>query len=154
VDQLVKNIELQLPHVDYSGSWITDFNLARTIAAQTDRDIFMAFTSMEGGEWSRKMDEELFKSAPFLDYAHKHFVLLRVDFPTTTTQPEALSTQNKMLAELFSIRGYPTVVVMNPKGEKLLESKYLRGGPEFFMKQMIPIVEKDADRLAALREKD
>jgi thioredoxin-related protein len=128
--------------------------LARTIAAQTDRDIFMAFTSMEGGEWSRKMDDELFKSAPFLDYAHKHFVLLRVDFPTTTTQPEALSTQNKMLAELFSIRGYPTVVVMNPKGEKLLESKYLRGGPEFFMKQMIPIVEKDADRLAALREKD
>jgi thioredoxin-related protein len=154
VDQLVKNIQLQLPHVDYSGGWITDFNLARTIAAQTDRDIFMAFTSMDGGEWSKKWDDELFKSEQFLAYAHKHFVLLRIDFPTTTTQPAALSNQNKMLAELFSIKGYPMVVVMNPKGEKLLESKYMRDGPTYFMKQLTPIVEKDADRLAALKEQD
>jgi hypothetical protein len=59
-----------------------------------------------------------------------------------------------MLAELFSIKGYPMVVVMNPKGEKLLESKYMRDGPTYFMKQLTPIVEKDADRLAALKEQD
>jgi hypothetical protein len=59
-----------------------------------------------------------------------------------------------MLADLFNVRGVPLVVVVNPKGEKLLDSKYLRGGPEFFMKQMTPIIDRDADRLAALKEQD
>jgi thioredoxin-related protein len=154
VDQLVNQISLQLPRVDYTGNWITDYNLARTISAQTGRYMFLAFTSMDGGEWSKKMDDEIFKSEPFLTYAHKHMVLVRVDFPTTATQPAVQEAQNKMLAEMYNIRGFPMVVVVNPKGEKLLESKYLKGGPEFFMKQMTPIIDRDADRLAALKEND
>jgi thioredoxin-related protein len=153
VDQLLKSIELQLPHVDYSGNWITDYHLAQTIAAQTDRFIFMAFTKMES-EWSQKIDAELFKSPEFLTYAHKNLVLLQLDYPTATTQPEALTTQNKMLAEQFSIRGFPYVVVLNPKGENVVHTTYMPGHADFFMKQLTPIIAKDADRLAALKEKD
>ncbi|HSU69714.1 MAG TPA: hypothetical protein VLJ39_22710, partial [Tepidisphaeraceae bacterium] len=80
--------------------------------------------------------------------------LVRLDFPSTTTQPEVLSNQNKMLADLFNIPGFPMVVVLNQKGEKLLESKYMRGGAEFFMKQMVPVITKDQERLAALKEQD
>jgi protein disulfide-isomerase len=154
VDQLNKNIQYMLPRVDYTGNWITDYNLARTISAQTDRFVFMAFTSMDSGEWSKKMDDELFKAQPFLDYAHKRFVLLRIDHPTATTLPAQLAAQNRMLDEAFNIKGYPYVVVLNSKGEKIAESKYLKGGAEFFMKQLTPIIERDADRLAALKEKD
>jgi thioredoxin-related protein len=154
VDQLVKNIQYMLPRVDYTGNWLTDYEEARTISAQTDRYLFMAFTSMDSGEWSKKMDDELFKSRAFLDYAHKRFVLLRIDHPTATTLPAQLAKQNRMLDEAFNIKGYPYVIVLNPKGEKLAESKYLKGGAEFFMKQLTPIVERDADRLAALKEQD
>lgn len=154
VDQLIKNIQYQLPRVDYTGNWIDDYNLARTIAAQTDRHIFMAFTDMDSGEFSQRMDKEIFKSEQFLTYAHKNFVLLRIDHPKTTTQPAALITQNRMLDEAFNIKGFPMVVVLNEKGEKIAESKYLKGGPEFFMKQLTRIVDQDADRLAALKEQD
>lgn len=154
VDQLINNISLQLPRVDYTGNWITDYNLARTISAQTGRHMFLAFTSMDSGEWSKKMDDEIFKSEPFLTYAHKHLVLVRIDFPVSAPQPPELAAQNKMLADLFDIKGYPMVIVVNPKGEKILESKYLKGGPEYFMKQMTPIIDRDADRLAALKEQD
>lgn len=154
VDQLIKNIQYQLPRVDYTGNWLDDYNLARTISAQTDRHIFMAFTDMDSGHFSQVMDKEIFKSEPFLTYAHKNFVLLRIDHPKTTTQPAALATQNRMLDEAFNVKGYPFVVVLNEKGEKIADSKYLKGGPDFFMKQLIPIVERDADRLAALKEED
>lgn len=154
VDQLLKNIQYQLPRVDYTGNWIDDYNLARTISAQTDRHIFMAFTDMDSGQFSQQMDKEIFKSEPFLTYAHKNFVLLRIDHPKTTTQPAALITQNRMLDEAFNIKGFPMVVVLNEKGEKIAESKYLKGGPQFFMKQLVPIVDRDADRLAALKEQD
>lgn len=154
VDDLVKQIGLQLPRVDYTGNWITDFNLAKTISAQTDRYMFLTFTSMDGGEWSKRMDDEIFKSPIFLEYAHKNLVLVRLDFPKATTQPAALVAQNKMLQESYNIEGYPTVIVVNPKGQELVRSKYLGGGPEFFMKQMKPIIDKDADRLAALKEND
>jgi thioredoxin-related protein len=153
VDQLVKNIQFQLPRVDYTGNWITDYNLARTIAAQTDRHIFMAFTDMDA-DFSKQMDQQIFKSEVFLNYAHKNFVLLRIDHPKATTQPAALITQNRMLDEAFDIKGFPMVVVLNEKGENIAESKFLKGGPEFFMKQLVPIVDRDADRLAALKEKD
>ncbi|HEY2585857.1 MAG TPA: thioredoxin family protein [Tepidisphaeraceae bacterium] len=154
VDQLIKNIQYMLPRVDYTGNWLTDYNLARTISAQTDRYVFMAFTAMDSGEWSKKMDDELFKSQPFIDYAHKRFVLLRIDHPTAATQPAQLAAQNRMLDEAFNIKGYPYVIVLNPKGEKLAESKYLKGGADYFMSKLKPIVEQDADRLAALKEQD
>jgi thioredoxin-related protein len=153
VDQLLKYIELQLPHIDYSGGWITDYKQAQQIAAQTDRFIFLAFTDMEG-EWSQKIDTELFKSELFLTYAHKNLVLCQADYPKTTTQPVALVTQNKMLAEQFNIRGFPYIVVINPKGENIVHTTYMMGHPDFFMKQLTPIIAKDADRLAALKEKD
>lgn len=154
VDQLIKNIQYMLPRVDYTGNWLTDYNLARTISAQTDRDVFMAFTSMDRGEWSKKMDEELFKSQPFMEYAHKRFVLLRIDHPVAATQPAQLVAQNRMLDEAFNIKGYPYIIVLNPKGEKLVESKYLKGGADYFMSKLTPIIERDADRLAALKEQD
>jgi len=154
VDQLIKNIQYQLPRVDYTGNWITDYNLARTIAAQTDRHVFMAFTDMDAGQFSQQMDKEIFKSEVFLNYAHKNFVLLRIDHPKATTQPAALVVQNRMLDEAFNIKGFPMVVVLNEKGENIAQSKYIKGGPEFFMKQLTSIVDRDADRLAALKEQD
>jgi thioredoxin-related protein len=154
VDELIKAIGIQLPHIDYTGNWITDYNDARTIAAQHDRYVFLAFVSMDGGPFSKIMDDEIFKSQEFLDYAHKNLVLLRLDYPTAATQPVALATQNKMLAENFNVPGFPYVVVVNPLGQKLLQSKYLKGGPQVFMKQMEKIIANDQDRLAVLREKD
>lgn len=154
VDQFLKNIQYQLPRVDYSGAWIDDYNLARTIAAQTDRHIFIAFTDMDSGEFSQRMDKEIFQSPVFLNYAHKNFVLLRIDHPKTTTQPAALATQNRMLDEAYHIKGFPMVVVLNEKGEKIADSKYNKVSADFFMKQLIPIVDRDADRLAALKEQD
>ena len=152
MDETISRIQAQLPHIDYTGGWVTDYNAARTIAAQQDRYIFLNFTSLDGGEWSRRMDEEIFQSDVFQKYARKRLVLVRIDFPTATTQPEDLGAQNKMLADLFNVRGFPTVIVMNPIGQKLVESKYMKGGPGPFMSELEPIIQHDVERRAALKD--
>jgi thioredoxin-related protein len=150
VEALIAKIEAQLPHIDYSGGWLTDYNAARTIASQQDRFLFVAFTSMDGGEWSARMDQEIFQSAEFKAYAKKNLVLLKIDFPVAATQPS--SATDRMLADLFNIRGFPTIVVVNPLGQKLVDSKYMKGGPAPFLSELDPILRNDALRRTALKD--
>ena len=152
VEKLINLLQVQLPKIDYTGGWVQDFNMARTIASQQDKFLFLAFTSMDGGEWSRKVDQEIFQSEPFKDYAKKNFVLVRLDFPTAATQPALIADQNKTLAEMYNIRGYPTVVIMNPLGQKVVDTKYIKGGPQVFLSQLDPILKTDSERRAALKD--
>ena len=149
-ETLISKIEAQLPHVDYSGGWLTDYTAAKTIASQQNRYLFIAFTSMDGGEWSARMDKEIFQTPEFVAYAKKNLVLLKVDFPASATQPA--SSTDRMLADLYNIRGYPTVVVINPLGQKLVDSKYMKGGPKTFLGELNPILQNDSIRRQALKD--
>ena len=43
---------------------------------------------------------------------------------------------DRMLADLYNIRGFPMVVVVNPLGQKLVDSKYMKGGPKAFLGEL------------------
>jgi thioredoxin-related protein len=102
---------------------------------------------MDSSEYCQKFDQEIFKTDEFIKYAKKNIVLLRVDFPKDekklAAQSEALREQNKQLADQFAIRGYPTVVILNFMGQRIGDAKYMKGGPEFFLKQLDQVVRND-----------
>lgn len=154
VDGLVATIESQLPKLDYNNGWIEDYRKAQAIAAQQKRYIFLTFTASDSSVWCEKMDKEVFEADDFKKYARKYLVLVKIDFPTATTQPEGLITQNKNLAEMFAIRGYPTIIVLNPLGQRVGDAKYQKGGSEVFLKELSVIVKKDTDRRAMLAGDD
>jgi thioredoxin-related protein len=141
-----------LPKIDYTGKWIEDYRLAQAIAAQLNRDILMAFTSMDSSEWSQRLDKEIFQQEQFKDYARRNLVLLRIDFPKNTKQPEKLAEQNRLLAEAHGVRGYPTVVFINPRGQKFGEAKYMKGGPEVFIQALDQLRKADYDRRTILSD--
>jgi thioredoxin-related protein len=150
-DLMISRIQAQLPRVDYSGGWLTDYGAGRTIAAQQDRCIFLAFTSDEVGEWSKKMEDEIFETDDFKKYARKNLVLVKIEASESATQPD-VAAERRTLADSFNVRGYPTVVVVNPRGEKLLVSKYMRGGPKFFLSQIDSVIQSDNLRRQALKD--
>ncbi len=154
VDGLVATIESQLPKLDYNNGWIEDYRKAQAIAAQQKRYIFLTFTASDSSVWCEKMDKEVFETDDFKKYARKYLVLTKIDFPTATTQPEGLITQNKNLAEMFAIRGYPTIIVLNPLGQRVGDAKYQKGGSEVFLKELSVIIKKDSDRRAMLAGDD
>lgn len=146
VNPLVKRLDALMPRIDYNGGWIDDWKKARAIAHQQKRDIFIAFVSTDSSEWSKKMDEEIFSAKEFKDYAYKNLVLLRADFPRTVQQTPDLKEQNKMLADMYAVRGYPTVIMLNPLGQKLFDGKYMKGGAPVFLKEMKDVREADKNR--------
>ena len=60
--------------------------------------------------------------------------------------PEVIREQNEALAELYGIRGYPTIIVLNPDGERIAQSKYMEGGPGPFLDQLNRVIQLDRQR--------
>jgi thioredoxin-related protein len=152
IDPTLQRLRDVLPKIDYTGKWIEDYRLALAISAQTGRDVLMSFSSMDSSEWSQKLDKEVYQQEAFQDYARKNLVLLRLDFPRKTPQSPKIAEQNRLLAEAHGVRGYPTVIFINPRGQKFGEAKYMKGGPTVFLEALDQLRKADIDRRTILSD--
>ncbi|MDB5294207.1 MAG: thioredoxin family protein [Phycisphaerales bacterium] len=148
---LVKRLEPLLPSIDYNGGqWLDNWKVARAVSAQLQKDLLVSFVSTDGSEFSKRMEADIYQHADFKNYARANLVLLRVDFPAepanVAKQTKDMKEQNEMLADMFGVRGYPTVVVLNPKGQKILDGKYMKGGGPVFVSEMQKQIRADKDR--------
>jgi hypothetical protein len=88
------------------------------------------------------MEAEVFSQPAFLPAATAKFVLLRLDYPRTTSQPERLRVQNQNFADAHPFDGFPTWFVLDAEGNPWgRQSGYNPGGVPAFLAL--------ADRLAA-----
>ncbi len=107
--------------------WETDFETAKTLAANQDRNIVLVFS---GSDWCApciKLERKVWSTNTFIDYAAENFVLLKADFPKKKKNrlPKETIAQNKALAEKYNLEGiFPLVVIMNEKGEVLKTTGY------------------------------
>ena len=153
---LVKRLETMLPTIDYGGGWIEDWKTARALSNQQQKDLIISFVSSDGAEYSKRMQTEIYDQPEFIEYARKNCILLKVDFPADPAnqakQSKELKEQNNMLADMFGIRGYPSVVVLNPKGQKILDGVYKKGGAPVWVATLKKAVATDKDRRTLLSE--
>jgi len=89
----------------------------------------MDFTGSDWCIWCQKLKKEVFTTPEFEAWAAKNVVLLELDYPRSTPQPEAVKKQNTELAEKYGIEGYPTVLFVDASGKVLGKSGYKKGGP-------------------------
>ncbi len=151
-------LERALPRIEYRGEWITNARKARAIAAQSRRSMVIAFTGLSWCPHCQKLEQEIFETQTFKDYARYNLVLLRVDFPKEggakgkaddEKTAEARGGVDKVkrdrdeLADMYGVRGFPTVVVLNAASQKIATSGYIRGGPDVFLSQLKAVRDKD-----------
>ncbi len=115
---------------------MTDFAAAQAKAKAEGKPMLLDFTGSDWCGWCMKLDQEIFSTAEFRDYAQKHFVLVKVDFPMRKPQPAAEKAQNEQLAARFQIEGYPTLVLLAPDGKTLGNLGYISGGPKPFIEKL------------------
>lgn len=118
--------------------WTEDFEAAKQQAAKEGKLILMDFSGSDWCGWCKKMDEEVFTKDRFVREASKKFVLVSVDSPSDKSILSALARkQNRELAETYKVRGYPTVVIVDPDGKEVKRhSGYRAGGPNGYMKYL------------------
>jgi len=95
--------------------------------------VFLFFTGSDWCGWCKRLEEEILTTSEFKNYAKEKLILVKLDFPRQIEQSEALQNQNRTLAGQYGIKGYPTVIVLDPAGRAVKQLGYQEGGPGPFV---------------------
>lgn len=122
--------------------WYTNYQEAREVAKTASKPIAILFTGSDWCTWCHKLDQEALSTPEFANAVGDRFIFLKLDFPLNSTLPPDVTAQNKQLQRKFNVQGYPTVVIVDPKEEKLIGSAgYRQGGGKAYAQYLLKIVD-------------
>ena len=134
---LVSNIGL-------AQDWQTDFEEAKKIATEQDKNIIIVFS---GSDWCApciKLDKNIWQSEVFKKEAAEEWVLVKANFPRKKANElsKEQTEHNRKLAEKYNIEGsFPLVVILDKNGKVLGKMGFKNVSPEEYIK-MIHAFEK------------
>ncbi len=114
-------------------NWLTNLEEAQKISQEKGIPIFVDFTGSDWCGWCFKLRDDIFSQEEFIKYAKENLVLLKLDFPRKIKQSKETKAYNENLARRFSIRGFPTILLVNSKGEEIARTGYQYGGAENYV---------------------
>tara|TARA_B110000003_G_C16604864_1_gene517113 strand:+ start:1088 stop:1543 length:456 start_codon:yes stop_codon:yes gene_type:complete len=125
----------------YAAShWETDFEHAQKLASESGKYMLLDFTGSDWCGWCIRLKDEVFSKKSFLAYAKEKLVLVQVDFPRKKAQSKELKGQNQALASKYGIRGYPTIIILSPKGDFVQQTGYQAGGAEAYVEHLEELI--------------
>lgn len=120
--------------------WETDYEKAKELARTENKHILVDFTGSDWCGWCIKLNKEVFSQPAFQEYARKNLVLVVVDFPRKTPLSEEAQKKNRSLMAKYEVRGFPTLVILNPKGKEVARTGYRAGGPKAYVEHLKTLI--------------
>ena len=114
--------------------WLTSYEEALERSKKEKKPILADFTGSDWCGWCIKLKSEVFDQPEFQKWAVENVILLELDFPKKKELPKELADQNAKLRDKHGVRGYPTILFFDAKGEKIGQSGYVEGGPAAWIK--------------------
>lgn len=132
--------------------WYTDVKEAVKVSNKKKKPLMLFFTGSDWCGWCIRLQNEVLKTPEFSTWASENVILVELDFPRRTEQPEAIKVQNNELQQVFGIQGFPTIYFANAKVNKegkvnfegLGSTGYVAGGPVSWIAAADPFVKKPA----------
>jgi protein disulfide-isomerase len=120
--------------------WYNDVKAASDVSIKTKKPLFFFFTGSDWCGWCMRLQKEVFQTSEFTKWANENVVLVELDFPRRKVLDPAIKQQNTELEQMFGIRGYPTVWIVNPAKtdgqvsfDRLGTTGYAAGGPNVWI---------------------
>lgn len=132
---MVLGMTLCVGFVSEAAKWETDLAAAQQTAAREHKYVLLDFTGSDWCGWCMRLKKEVFDQPEFDQYASQNLVLVEVDFPKQKALPAALSEANQALKSKYQITGFPTLVLLDPKGSEAGRFHYTPGGPSALIAQ-------------------
>jgi len=121
--------------------WEDNFEKALQRAEKEGKYVLVDFSGSDWCGWCIKLDDEVFSKKAFKEYAKESLVLVLLDFPRWKELPKATREQNEALLKKYGVRGFPTVLLLSPKGEVAGRTGYRPGGPEAYVQHIKEMIE-------------
>lgn len=146
---------LLLPALSHASGdeWLTNYEDALEEAEKSGKAILANFTGSDWCGYCIRLHKDVFGTSEFKKWAKKNVVLLELDFPRGKKISAELKKQNQALAQKYQIRGYPTVYVLDSKGEKLGRTGYVAGGPTKWTANVDGMIDDYLASTASIRNK-
>ena len=138
---VVLSAPLQLSATDIY-SWQTDLQTALEQAEREDRVVFAYFAGSDWCGWCARLKSEVLDTQIFDDFSQRFVVPLLIDFPRQLPQTEAQQAANRKVAETYGIRGFPTVLILDPQGNEIHRTGYVPGGAGNYVGLLLPHVRR------------
>jgi len=119
-----------------SLDWKTNLEEAVAQAKKENKAVFVNFTGSDWCIWCKRLSSEVFQQKDFEDYAEKNLILVKLDFPKDIPQSDETKMYNNTLAQKYGIQGFPTILIINNKGELVAKTGYQPGGAAKYVDQI------------------
>jgi len=134
-------------------TWLTDAAQAQARAKAEKKLVLLDFTGSDWCIWCQKLSKEVFATDEFAAYAKTNLVLVEVDFPRKKSLSDSQKAANEALAKKYSIRGFPTLILLDAEGKLLGQLSYSDGVENIEATDRSKIVAKPATFIAAIEKK-
>ncbi len=125
-----------------SVNWKTDYQQAVQQAKSESKPILLYFTGSDWCGWCKKLDKEVFHTSDFANRMGDKMIFVDVDFPMASTQSQQVKSQNEKLKNKYSIKGFPTVVILDQNENVMGQTGYKPGGPQAYANHLSQIIGK------------
>ena len=126
----------------HAARWMTSYDEAQARAMKENKLMFLDFTGSDWCGWCMRLDAEVLSTPTFESYAENAVILVKLDFPNNLPQSAAERARNEELAGKYGVRGFPTLLVVDPSGKVLEKMGYQRGGPMPYVETLAKLVER------------
>ena len=93
--------------------WLVSMDEAYQLSKKTGKPILANFTGSDWCGWCKRLTKSVFSKKEFKKWAKENVILLELDYPRRTKQPNDIRQQNRNLQQAFKVTGYPTIWVFD-----------------------------------------
>lgn len=97
--------------------WLTNVEQAQQLAQRQHKAVLVNFTGTDWCVYCRKLHAEVLDKPAFDTYAKDKFVCVEMDLPHKPLISKAQLEYNRGIVKRYGVTGYPTLLVLNAKGE-------------------------------------
>ena len=96
-------------------NWHTDLSKAVSISINEKKPIMLFFTGSDWCGWCMRLKKEVFNHEKFKIWSDDKIILVELDFPRRKKLETNILNQNRELARIFGVSGYPTCWLVKPQ---------------------------------------
>ena len=150
-EQIYAQVEAQtITNTADSIGWVQSFDNAVALSESSGKPIMLVFSGSDWCSYCQLLEHEVLRTPEFETWSNDNVIKVMVDFPQYASQSAEVALQNHNLKQRFagSLKGYPTVLMIDPSGSVIGRTGYVAGGPMPWISKADAVLRQPAHHLA------